>query len=300
MPKRGIAAVKKGPSKYLTDSSESDNEDIVVIETIGQEENRQFNAPSHLAPLPTPQRSRSRSKKNTVGGQSGFTTNDPALAQTLFGDEDLGVRESVEQDIREDGPTILQASSQAGLFPSPSQHLPDTSVHNLTPSVADLNLNPQRSHKTALVGRTVSTPKRTPKQTVDVSDLAPPETDNMSWIPPSQQRNMRACMVCSIVRTYNQFVQSGCPNCDAFLELVGNGDAVTDCTSQVFDGLLTVSDTSRSWVARHQRLEGYVPGVYAVQVEGILPDDAVVAAEQAGVHYIPRDGSVSEALPTEG
>ncbi|KAF2016614.1 transcription initiation Spt4 [Aaosphaeria arxii CBS 175.79] len=122
----------------------------------------------------------------------------------------------------------------------------------------------------------------------------------MAYIPPSQQRNMRACMVCSIVRTNAQFLQSGCPNCEPFLELTGNPDAIADCTSQVFEGLLTVSDTSRSWVARYQRLEGYVPGVYAIQVEGVLPDDIVVAAENAGVHYIPRDGSVSEALPTDG
>ncbi|ORY10585.1 Spt4/RpoE2 zinc finger-domain-containing protein [Clohesyomyces aquaticus] len=122
----------------------------------------------------------------------------------------------------------------------------------------------------------------------------------MAYIPPNQHRHMRACMVCSIVRTFQQFMQSGCPNCESFLELTGNSDAISDCTSQVFDGLLTVSNTEKSWVARYQRLEGYVPGVYAIQVEGILPEDAVVAAENAGVHYIPRDGSVSEALPTEG
>jgi transcription elongation factor SPT4 len=111
---------------------------------------------------------------------------------------------------------------------------------------------------------------------------------------------MRACMVCSFVQTYQKFVQQGCPNCDSFLQLAGNSDAVQDCTSQVFDGLMTVSDTSKSWVARFQRLEGYVPGVYAVQVEGVLAEDYVEAAEAAGVRYIPRDGSVSEALPTEG
>jgi transcription elongation factor SPT4 len=122
----------------------------------------------------------------------------------------------------------------------------------------------------------------------------------MAFIPPNQQRYMRACMVCSIVRTETQFRQSGCPNCEHFMELRGNAEAVQDCTSQVFDGLMTVSDTKRSWVARYQRLEGYVPGVYAVQVEGVLPEDVIVAAENAGVHYIPRDGSVSEALPTEG
>ncbi|KAF2261685.1 putative transcriptional elongation protein Spt4 [Lojkania enalia] len=120
-----------------------------------------------------------------------------------------------------------------------------------------------------------------------------------AFIPPGAQRYMRACMVCSIVRTEQQFKTSGCPNCDSFLELAGNADAVQDCTSSVFDGLLTISDTTKSWVARYQRLEGYVPGVYAVQVEGILPEDAIEAARAAGVQYYPRDGSVSEALPTD-
>jgi transcription elongation factor SPT4 len=120
-----------------------------------------------------------------------------------------------------------------------------------------------------------------------------------NFIPTSQHRHMRACMVCSIVRTQQQFQTSGCPNCESFLELAGNPEAVQEATSQVFDGMLTVSNTSRSWVARYQRLEGYVPGVYAVQVEGILPEEIIIAAENAGVHYIPRDGSVSEALPTD-
>ncbi|KAL1602382.1 transcription elongation factor spt4 [Paraconiothyrium brasiliense] len=120
-----------------------------------------------------------------------------------------------------------------------------------------------------------------------------------NFIPTNQHRNMRACMVCSIVKTEQQFRTYGCPNCDGFLQLRGNSDGIADCTSQVFEGLITVSDTSKSWVARWQRLEGYVPGVYAVQVEGILPEEFIAAAEENGVHYIPRDGSVNEALPTD-
>lgn len=115
-------------------------------------------------------------------------------------------------------------------------------------------------------------------------------------IPPNQQRTMRACMVCSIVRTQQQFMTAGCPNCEDILELVGNPEQINDCTSQVFEGLITVADTSRSWVARYQRLEGYVPGVYATQVEGILPEDVLVAVENAGINYVPRDGSEQEML----
>jgi transcription elongation factor SPT4 len=134
----------------------------------------------------------------------------------------------------------------------------------------------------------------------------PAPTDNhgnmanaSNFIPTNQHRHMRACMICSIVKTLTQFKNMGCPNCEAFLQLRGSDDAIQECTSQVFEGLITVSDTSKSWVARWQRLEGYVPGVYAVQVEGVLPDEVVTAAEESGIHYIPRDGSVNEALPTE-
>ncbi|EUC42344.1 hypothetical protein COCMIDRAFT_103719 [Bipolaris oryzae ATCC 44560] len=120
-----------------------------------------------------------------------------------------------------------------------------------------------------------------------------------AYIPPNQQRNMRACMVCSIVRTQQQFLSQGCPNCEEFLELTGNPEQINDCTSQVFEGLITVADTTKSWVARYQRLEGYQPGVYATQVEGILPDDIIGLIESAGINYVPRDGSEQDMMPKD-
>ena len=146
-----------------------------------------------------------------------------------------------------------------------------------------------------------SNPAPPPQQHYTTRPQAPSFDGAMSgaYIPPSQHRHMRACMVCSVVRTEQQFKQYGCPNCESFLELAGNIEAIQECTSQVFEGMVTVSDTSRSWVARYQRLEGYVPGVYAVQVEGVLPEEAITAAENAGVHYQPRDGTVNEALPAD-
>ena len=131
-------------------------------------------------------------------------------------------------------------------------------------------------------------------------ETPPDPADSMAqqgaYIPPNQQRHMRACMICSIVRTQQQFTTQGCPNCEEILELAGNPEQVNDCTSQVFEGLISVADTNRSWVARYQRLEGYVPGVYATQVEGILPEDILMAVENAGINYVPRDGSEQEML----
>jgi transcription elongation factor SPT4 len=67
-------------------------------------------------------------------------------------------------------------------------------------------------------------------------------------------------------------------------------DAIIDCTSQVFEGLITLADPSKSWVAKWQRLDGYVRGVYATKVSGQLPDEIVAAIEDEGrIRYIPYD-----------
>ena len=65
-------------------------------------------------------------------------------------------------------------------------------------------------------------------------------------------------------------------------------DAIIDCTSQVFEGLITLADPSKSWVAKWQRLDGYVRGVYATKVSGVLPDEVVAVMEdEARIRYIP-------------
>ncbi|KAI4213687.1 MAG: hypothetical protein LQ351_003653 [Letrouitia transgressa] len=115
-----------------------------------------------------------------------------------------------------------------------------------------------------------------------------------NFVPGSQQRYLRACMVCSIVQTQQRFIREGCPNCEPFLDLQNHPDSVQECTSQVYEGLLTLSAPSRSWVAKWQRLDGYVPGVYAVKVVGKLSDETVQAIEDAGGRYVPRDGTIND------
>ncbi|KAF2203315.1 putative transcriptional elongation protein Spt4 [Delitschia confertaspora ATCC 74209] len=121
-----------------------------------------------------------------------------------------------------------------------------------------------------------------------------------AYVEPKHYRQLRACMVCGILRTELLFKREGCPNCEEFMQLRGDSDAIAACTSQVYEGTIAVADTRRSWVARHNRLEGYVPGTYAVQVEGVLPEEVIDAANAAGIQYIPRDGSTNEAIPAEG
>ncbi|GES57986.1 transcription elongation factor spt4 [Aspergillus terreus] len=141
------------------------------------------------------------------------------------------------------------------------------------------------------------------------------------YVPPSQQRTLRACMVCSLVQLHSKFMREGCPNCDNVLNFRGNNDAIQEGTSQVFEGLITLRDPATSWVARWQRLDSYVPGTYAVKVTGSvgytcpqwlvgcrgmfgpanvifwmvqLPDEFIARLEDSGVKYIPRDGSSGE------
>lgn len=94
----------------------------------------------------------------------------------------------------------------------------------------------------------------------------------------------------SDVLLQQDFRARGCPNCEPILGLANHPDTIQDCTSRVFEGLITMAQPTQSWVAKWQRLEGYVPGVYAVKVVGELPIDIVNALEGEGVKYIRRDG----------
>lgn len=117
-----------------------------------------------------------------------------------------------------------------------------------------------------------------------------------SFVTPGQYRHLRACMVCSIVMTWARFRDEGCPNCEEFLHLQGSQDQIDSCTSQVFEGLISLATPSKSWVAKWQRLDGYARGVYATKVSGQLPDDIRTSIEEeSGIQYIPRDGSANDA-----
>ncbi|KAF2397037.1 putative transcriptional elongation protein Spt4 [Trichodelitschia bisporula] len=107
----------------------------------------------------------------------------------------------------------------------------------------------------------------------------------------SGMRNLRACMVCSIILPQAEFNSRGCPNCETVLQLRGSPETVNECTSSNYSGILALTNPARSWAAKWQRLDGYVQGMYAIQVIGVLPDDMIESLEAAGIRYVPRDGS---------
>jgi len=109
--------------------------------------------------------------------------------------------------------------------------------------------------------------------------------------PEKEMRQLRACMFCSLVKTASQFEHFGCTNCP-FLKMRENKSKVLECTSSSFDGLISIMDPQKSWVARWQRISSpnYAKGIYAISVHGRLPSYIVHDVERdTGRKYIPRD-----------
>jgi transcription elongation factor SPT4 len=48
----------------------------------------------------------------------------------------------------------------------------------------------------------------------------------------------------------------------------GQADLIEDCTSPVFEGLISMREPTKSWVAKWQRVDTFVKGMYAVKVSG--------------------------------
>jgi len=71
---------------------------------------------------------------------------------------------------------------------------------------------------------------------------------------------------------------------------------VQDCTSANFNGVIALTDPEKSWVAKWQRLDKYVAGMYAVQVIGQVPQDVITELTNRGIKYVPRDGSKEDEL----
>lgn len=120
--------------------------------------------------------------------------------------------------------------------------------------------------------------------------ISHPLSSKMSenYVAPGQQRYLRACMVCSIVMTHQRFRDEGCPNCEEFLHLQGSSEQIESCTSSVFEGLIAIADPTKSWIAKYNRLDGYVRGTYANKVLGQLPDEIrTMLEEEYRIQYIP-------------
>lgn len=98
----------------------------------------------------------------------------------------------------------------------------------------------------------------------------------------------RACMLCGIVLSANEFANGGCPNCQAIFEEAGV--SIIECTSPSFEGLVGMCKPGKSWVAKWLSVDRYIAGMYAVKVDGRLPAEVIDLLP----YYKPRDGSQVE------
>ena len=82
----------------------------------------------------------------------------------------------------------------------------------------------------------------------------------MSETVPKDLRQLRACLSCSLVKTFDQWENDGCENCDVFLHMKNNRDNVYDMTSSNFDGMVASMKPDDSWVCKWQRITKFKPG----------------------------------------
>ncbi|CRK96887.1 CLUMA_CG009950, isoform A [Clunio marinus] len=108
---------------------------------------------------------------------------------------------------------------------------------------------------------------------------------------PKDLRGLRACLVCSLIKTVEQFEIDGCDNCESFLRMKKNKDRVMDVTSNNFDGMIAVMSPEDSWVCKWQRINRFTKGVYAISVSGRLPNSIVREMKSRGITYRSRDTS---------
>ncbi|GBG30937.1 Transcription elongation factor SPT4 [Hondaea fermentalgiana] len=81
---------------------------------------------------------------------------------------------------------------------------------------------------------------------------------------PDEMKGLRACIICLLVKTYTQFYNDGCPNCN-FMDW-GEREIVEGATTKNFEGLVAMMQPKDSWVAKWQRIDRFVPGTYAIKV----------------------------------
>ena len=106
--------------------------------------------------------------------------------------------------------------------------------------------------------------------------------------PPNSMKGLVACRACALVKTFDQFYENDCDNCD----IMGQEDRATRIritTTPHFDGLCGIYQPEQSWAARWQGFNSLKPGLYALKVLEELPADIKAELDQTKTPYLKED-----------
>ena len=82
---------------------------------------------------------------------------------------------------------------------------------------------------------------------------------------PKSLRDMVACRRCYLVKSFEQFLDDGCENCQ-FLKMKDKPERCEECTTKSYQGLVAMMRPKTSWVAKWQGLHNFCSGAYAMRV----------------------------------
>lgn len=105
----------------------------------------------------------------------------------------------------------------------------------------------------------------------------------MSDSVPRDFHNLRACLLCHLIKNADQFEKNGCENCEQYLALRHHRDMIQQCTTANFNGMIALCQPDDSWVARWQRISRKSRGMYAIDVSGKLPQGIIQELRSMGV-----------------
>ena len=106
--------------------------------------------------------------------------------------------------------------------------------------------------------------------------------------PPNSMKGLVACRACALVKTFDQFYEHDCDNCD----IMGREDRssrIRVTTTPHFDGLCGIFQPEHSWAARWQGFNSLKPGLYALKVLEELPADIKAELDQTKTPYLKMD-----------
>ena len=118
---------------------------------------------------------------------------------------------------------------------------------------------------------------------------------------PKSLRGLVACRACALVKTYQQFYDEGCDNCDP--SVLGMQEDAQQCkrlTTPFFDGVCGVFDPAHSWAAKWQGFNSLKPGLYALKVNEQLDPDIKMDLNQRNIPYLRTEMEFQRQLGGSG